>query len=180
MRQPCQAVDCSVALWEKCASRVICTSCRWDDHDLARQQQLPALPPLLSTELMRMTQTSANANIFPGVAAPALDRGAHGPCLTAPARAASYTSAQSHFTSRTQPALARAASKDARTGQDQCRWWFWRMETSTSTWSSMKWVRSFWTTGRHLSDLDSGKTRLALGMPATCSNPAVSEQRAGV
>ena len=70
MRQPCQTVDCSVALWEKCASRVICTSCRWDDHDLARQQQLPALPPLLSTEL-RMTQTSANTNIFPGVAAPA-------------------------------------------------------------------------------------------------------------
>jgi hypothetical protein len=47
-----------------------------------------------------------------------------------------------------------------------------RMETSASTWSSMKWVRSFWTKGRHLSDLESVQTRLARGMPETCSNPS--------
>ena len=39
------------------------------------------------------------------------------------------------------------------------------METSASTWSSMKWVRSFWTKGRHLSDLELVQSRLALGMP---------------
>ena len=47
------------------------------------------------------------------------------------------------------------------------------METSASTWSSMsmKWVRSFcWTKGLH--DLEAVQARLALGMPAACSNPS--------
>ena len=43
-----------------------------------------------------------------------------------------------------------------------------RMETSTSTWSSMKRVRSFWTKGLHLSDLESVQTP----EPAACSNPS--------
>ena len=60
-----------------------------------------------------------------------------------------------------------------------------RMETRASTWSSVKGARPFSTTGRHLSDLDSGQARLALGMPAACSNASctqeeVSEQLAGV
>ena len=71
--------------------------------------------------------------------------------------------------------------------KEQCRWRFCisplpavpRMETSTSTWSSMKRVRSFWTKGRHLSDLEFVQTRLALslGMPAACSNPSRGSQQ---
>ena len=48
-----------------------------------------------------------------------------------------------------------------------------RVETSAATWSSMsmKWVRSFCRTkGRH--DMEAVQARLALGMPAACSNPS--------
>ena len=46
------------------------------------------------------------------------------------------------------------------------------METSASTWSSMKWVRPLSTKGCHFADLDVVQTRLAPGMPAFHSNPS--------
>ena len=49
-----------------------------------------------------------------------------------------------------------------------------RVEASISTWSSMKWVRSFWTKGRHLSDLESAQTP----EPAACSNPSCATRKA--
>ena len=50
------------------------------------------------------------------------------------------------------------------------------METSASTWPSMKWLRSFWTKGRRLSDLEFVHTKLALVMPAVRSNPSCAKE----